>query len=714
MGNFFIRLRRRPWSSDHGGMCGFFCFGGFRSAEETDDTVGVSPRSFIPSRRLRCVFSLFFALGLMLFWFLAKSQVEAAGSFHVRNYGALGDGETNDQAAIQEAIDTAAGAGGGEVIFDGGKTYYTGNLFMKSNVNWVIEAGSRIKASTWYGDYTEHDCDDGSCGDVAPLIFADNLTNIAIRGGGVIEGVGNNFYCPGGQKCDWDDCSYGPGLVFWGDISGGTIENVRMENANNAELVIAESNNILVENIILRTLTNHMCNDPFDIFGSQNVTIRNNDIAGGDDNICLKIRYPYNGFMMKKYNEEVMHDITVEGNTVYAPNGGNGLQTGWEVYGEIYNVWWKDNIVRRGTVDPVSMWVRYIDEEDTKIHNVYYENNKYDDGQLVESLNINSAQKNCQYYEIYWNGQLARYSQSAGECGGGSASPTPKPILSVTPTSTPRPTVFPTPTPKPTGTPSPTPTPPEGDLDGDGDVDEDDYSLLLSAFGYQGCGNTADIDGDCVVGIYDYNILVKNYQGAATPTTAPTPGGFSLTPQPGCNGLFCDDFNDGNYYGWREVDLGQGAFSWSVENGRLKEQSDNGETVLLSPYSSDSQSYELSVAAKTGGEYNNFLGIVFGYLNPSNYFAFLWEDPANYYGTSKVKLVKMVNGNETVLAQNSSPGMVADSWYELKVKVGSGQTKVDVNGQEVLSASQTPALRESGVHSDDNDSGVYYDNFVVK
>ena len=46
--------------------------------------------------------------------------------FNVRDYGAVGDGQSNDSAAIQEAIDRCAANGGGTVLVPAGGAYLTG------------------------------------------------------------------------------------------------------------------------------------------------------------------------------------------------------------------------------------------------------------------------------------------------------------------------------------------------------------------------------------------------------------------------------------------------------------------------------------------------------------------------------------------------------------------------------------------------------------
>lgn len=49
------------------------------------------------------------------------------------------------------------------------------------------------------------------------------------------------------------------------------------------------------------------------------------------------------------------------------------------------------------------------------------------------------------------------------------------------------------------------------DLDHNGRVDIFDYNILVQNFGNAACGNVADIDGNCKVDIFDYNILVGNF-----------------------------------------------------------------------------------------------------------------------------------------------------------------------------------------------------------
>jgi len=123
---------------------------------------------------------------------LGTAGVNAAGTtYNVRDSGALGDGTTNDTAALQKAIDAAAAGGGGEVFLPSG-TYLTGSIELKSHVTLNLAGGAVIQGSADVADYPlvnarweglEHQCHQA-------LIFAHDAEDIAITGSGSVIGAG--------------------------------------------------------------------------------------------------------------------------------------------------------------------------------------------------------------------------------------------------------------------------------------------------------------------------------------------------------------------------------------------------------------------------------------------------------------------------------------------------------------------------------------------
>jgi hypothetical protein len=108
----------------------------------------------------------------------------------VRSFGAKGDGEHLDTAAIQTAIHACAERGGGTVRFGPG-TYLSGSIRLESNITLDLGPGSRLLGSSDVAQY-------GSVGRTSEnrstaLIWAIGARNIAITGPGVIDGNGRAF-----------------------------------------------------------------------------------------------------------------------------------------------------------------------------------------------------------------------------------------------------------------------------------------------------------------------------------------------------------------------------------------------------------------------------------------------------------------------------------------------------------------------------------------
>ena len=96
---------------------------------------------------------------------------DASRAFEPASYGAVGDGRTLDTVALQAALDNAHAAGGGSVALQPGKTYLSGSLIMRSNVNLHVPAGSELQASGKWEDITERFPE----GTEALVAFVDNI-----------------------------------------------------------------------------------------------------------------------------------------------------------------------------------------------------------------------------------------------------------------------------------------------------------------------------------------------------------------------------------------------------------------------------------------------------------------------------------------------------------------------------------------------------------
>lgn len=132
---------------------------------------------------------------------LAFAGSLAAADFDVRKFGATGDGHTPDTAAINRAIDAAAAAGGGTVVFPAG-TYASYSIHLRSHVALHLDAGATILAADpppagAPGGYDapepnpwEFYQDFGHTHWHNSLIWGENLEDITIDGPGRIFGRG--------------------------------------------------------------------------------------------------------------------------------------------------------------------------------------------------------------------------------------------------------------------------------------------------------------------------------------------------------------------------------------------------------------------------------------------------------------------------------------------------------------------------------------------
>ena len=229
--------------------------------------------------------------------------------FDIRTYGAVGDGKTVDSPAINKAIEAAAAAGGGTVLFPAG-TWLCFSIHLKSHVALYLGQGSTILAAdsplpgatTGYNGGTYDAAEPNTAWDAYQdyghnhwhnsLLWGEDIHDISITGPGLIYGKGLSFGATRAARGNYP--------LYKAEQAGVGNKAIALKNCRN---VIFRDFSILkgghfgllltgVDNLTIDNLTIDTDRDGMDIDCCKNVRVSNCFVnSPWDDAICPKSSY---------------------------------------------------------------------------------------------------------------------------------------------------------------------------------------------------------------------------------------------------------------------------------------------------------------------------------------------------------------------------------------------------------------------------------------
>lgn len=308
-------------------------------------------------------------------------------------FGAKGDGFTNDNAAIQAAIDYVSAQGGGTVVLPGepnsayGRRYVASQLNMKSNVELRIEKGAVLWQSSRLEDYDYGDYEPVYGHDVfiagvpwthaavswnLPFIYVNEAQNVRVTGGGEIrmQDTGTQWLDGNGYTWDSEIAANCESVIHIHPIgvnnsTGVEISDVTVKRSSIWHMPISNSSDIYCGNIELTEVSCINGDGISFMAGTRNAIVDRCTLYSNDDAIVLSAFYDdprgYGKAWWQSHPDDFsgVANITVTHSNMFGGHGITFITWGSDnpvaVNSEIENIRVTDNVLG-GYTTAVGAW----------------------------------------------------------------------------------------------------------------------------------------------------------------------------------------------------------------------------------------------------------------------------------------------------------------------------------------------------------------------
>lgn len=293
-----------------------------------------------------------------------KEPVFPSATYMVEDFGAKGDGKSNDLPAFIAAFKKTNADNGGTVQTSNGKTYFLeGPLNLLSNIHLRLGANTKLKFSSAPSHFLPPvltKFEGTELYNYSPLIRAYNVTNVAVTGAGSssiidssasewfkksgndankLRAMGNNSV-PVSKRVFGSGYQLPPNCVEPFRSTNVLFENFQILGSPFWTVHPIETTNVIVRNLTVET-SGRINTDGCDPEGSTDVLVEGCSFHTGDDGIAIKAGRDADGWRIGRPTQNVV----IRHNSFECDT--NALCIGSEISGGVENVYAHDNTISK-------------------------------------------------------------------------------------------------------------------------------------------------------------------------------------------------------------------------------------------------------------------------------------------------------------------------------------------------------------------------------
>ncbi|KAK7278913.1 hypothetical protein RJT34_23952 [Clitoria ternatea] len=308
---------------------------------------------------------------------------------NVNDYGAKGDGKSDDTQAFMKAWEVACSSGGAVLVVPGRQNYLLKPIKFsgpcKSEIS--VQIYGTIEASDKVSDYS---------GDYPQWLMFDSVEKLSVKGGGTINGNGMIWWQNSCKKNKNLPCKVAPTALTFYKCNNLTVEPLTVKNGQQIHVLFEGSQNVNVSGLTVTAPEDSPNTDGIHVTDTQHIHILNSVIGTGDD--CISIvsgTYdlratnitcgPGHGISIGSLgagnSKEYVSGITVNGAKFYGTTNGVRIKTWQGGSGSANNIQFQ-NIQMFNVTNPIIIDQNYCDQvtpcqkqqSAVQISNVLYQN----------------------------------------------------------------------------------------------------------------------------------------------------------------------------------------------------------------------------------------------------------------------------------------------------------------------------------------------------